>query len=189
MAQKDNTLFYNKSISRYGISAKGVHWNSEYTQYKRFEVLTSFIKNEIKQSSIIDAGCGFGEYYNYLFDNDLKPKSYTGIDCEDQMIKLASKRFLNVDFFVQNVLNDELKMTDYYICSGALSILDKKEIFLFIKKCFNSSKKAFIFNFLKNDSLTKIQVEDVLNYCKTLTNNIEKKENYLENDISFILRK
>ena len=29
-------------------------------QYKRFEVLTSFINEEIKHSTIVDAGCGFG---------------------------------------------------------------------------------------------------------------------------------
>ena len=63
---EENKKFYKKSIEKYGISAKGVHWNSSYTQYKRFEVLTKFIKEEIGSSSIIDAGCGFAEYYNYL---------------------------------------------------------------------------------------------------------------------------
>ena len=76
MAQKDNNEFYKKSIKRHGISAQGVHWNSDFSQYKRFEILSDFIRKDIKESSIIDAGCGFGEYYNYLFDNNLKPKSY-----------------------------------------------------------------------------------------------------------------
>ena len=189
MAQKDNNKFYKESIQRYGISALGVHWNSKYTQYKRFEILTSFIKDKIKQSDIIDAGCGFGEYYNYLFDNNLKPLSYRGIDCEEQMINLASKRFLNTEFYVKNILTEQLEMADYYICSGALNILDKIEIFLFIEKCFNSSSEGFIFNFLKNDPLTKIKVDDILDYCKTLTNNIKTKEKYLENDISIFLKK
>ncbi|PLY10812.1 MAG: class I SAM-dependent methyltransferase [Arcobacter sp.] len=189
MAQKDNTTFYKKSIKKYGISAKGVHWNSEFTQYMRFEILTRFIKKDIKNSSIIDAGCGFGEYYNYLFDNDLKPKSYIGIDCEQEMIKLASKRFLDTNFHIKNILYDELETADYYICSGALNILDKYEIFQFIHKCFNASTKAFIFNFLKDDPLTKVKVKDVLSYCKTLTKNMQIEENYLENDVSIILKK
>ena len=146
MAQKDNALFYKKAIKRYGISAKGVHWNSEFNQYKRFEILTSFIKDSIKNSSIVDAGCGFGEYYNYLFDNDLKPASYLGIDCEEGMVILASKRFLNTQFIIQDILKDELIDADYYICSGAMNILNKEEIFIFIEKCFAASNKAFIFN-------------------------------------------
>ena len=115
MAKKDNHLFYKLSIEKYGISAKGVQWNSEYSQYKRFEILTSFIQNEIKKSTIVDAGCGFGEYYNYLFDNNLKPKLYLGIDCEKEMIHFAAKRFLNVNFYVKDVLKDEICISDCYI--------------------------------------------------------------------------
>jgi SAM-dependent methyltransferase len=189
MAKKDNTKFYETAIKKHGISAQGVHWNSEFSQYKRFEILTSFIENSIKQSSVIDAGCGFGEYYSYLFDNNLKPKSYLGIDCEKQMIDLASKRFLNIKFEIQNILKDSLYKADYYICSGAMNILEKEEVFIFIKKCFEASNKAFIFNFLKNDSLTDIKSSEIINYCKTLSKNMHIKEDYLSNDFSILLKK
>ncbi len=189
MTKNINNLFYSKSIKKYGISAKGVHWNSEFSQYKRFEILTSFIKDSIKESSIIDAGCGFGEYYNYLFDNNLKPKSYLGIDCEEQMIVLASKRFLNTKFLIQDILEDELIEADYYICSGAMNILKKEEVFIFIEKCFNASYKGFIFNFLKNDSLTTIKSSDIINFCSKLSKKILIKENYLNNDFSIHLKK
>lgn len=186
---KKNNEFYTPTIKKYGISAKGVHWNSKYSQYKRFEILTNFIGNEIRKSNIIDAGCGFAEYYNYLFDNDLKPKSYIGIDCEEKMITLASKRFLNTSFYIKNIIEDELLFADYYICSGAMNILKKDEIFIFIKKCFEASKVGFVFNFLKNDSLTNVNFLDILNYSKSLSKKIEIKENYLENDISIFIKK
>ncbi len=189
MAKKDNHAFYKSVIKKYGISAKGVHWNSQFTQYKRFEVLTNFIKSEIHNSVIVDAGCGFGEYYNYLFDNNLKPKSYIGIDCEEEMIDLASKRFLNTKFYVKDILEDELFIADYYICSGAMNILSKEEIFVFVKKCFNASNIGFVFNFLKNDPLTKVNFLDILNYSKSLSNNIKIEENYLENDISVFIKR
>ena len=186
---KKNNEFYTPTIKKYGISAKGVHWNSKYSQYKRFEILTNFIGNEIRKSNIIDAGCGFAEYYNYLFDNDLKPKSYIGIDCEEKMITLASKRFLNTNFYIKNIIEDELLFADYYICSGAMNILKKDEIFIFIKKCFEASEVGFVFNFLKNDSLTNVNFLDILNYSKSLSKKIEIKENYLENDISIFIKK
>ena len=189
MAQKDNNEFYKKSIKKHGISAQGVHWNSDFSQYKRFEILSDFIRKDIKESSIIDAGCGFGEYYNYLFDNNLKPKSYLGIDCEDQMISLASRRFLNTSFEKQDILKDKLNFADYYICSGAMNILERDEIFIFIRKCFEASNKAFVFNFLKNDSLTNVKSFDIIGYCKTLSANMEIKENYLSNDFSIYLKK
>jgi len=189
LAQKDNQKFYQKSIKKYGISAQGVHWNSTNTQYIRFEVLTSFIKKEIISSSIVDAGCGFGEYYNYLYDNKLKPESYIGIDCESDMIKLASKRFLDTSFFLKNILEDNLFIADYYICSGAMNILKKEEMFIFIKRCFNISNYGFIFNFLKSDSFNKVSLDEILEYCKTLTKNIQINDDYLDNDISIYLKK
>jgi 2-polyprenyl-3-methyl-5-hydroxy-6-metoxy-1,4-benzoquinol methylase len=189
MVKKDNTKFYEKAIKKYGISAQGVHWNSEFSQYKRFEILTSFIEDNIKEASIIDAGCGFGEYYSYLFDNNLKPKSYLGIDCEKQMIDLASKRFLNTKFEIQDILKDSLYESDYYICSGAMNILEREEVFVFIKKCFMASNKAFIFNFLKNDSLTNVKSSEIIDYCLTLSKKIQIKEDYLSNDFSIHLKK
>lgn len=189
MAQKDNQYFYQKSIKKYGISAKGVHWNSQYSQYIRFEILSSFIKDKITTSSIIDAGCGFGEFYNYLFDNNLKPESYIGVDCEIDMIELASKRFLNTEFYLQNIIEDKLFIADFYICSGAMNILEKKELFIFIKKCFEISNYGFIFNILKNDSFNKVSLTQVLEYCKTLSTQIEIKDNYLDNDISIYIKK
>ena len=50
----------------------------------------------------------FPSPFFYLFDNNLKPKLYLGIDCEKEMINFASKRFLNVDFYMKDILIDEL---------------------------------------------------------------------------------
>ena len=126
---------------------------------------------------------------SYLFDKTLKPKSYLGIDCEKQMIDLASKRFLNAKFEIQDILKDSLYKADYYICSGAMNILERDEIFIFIRKCFEASNNAFVFNFLKNDSLTNVKSFDIIGYCKTLSANMEIKENYLSNDFSIYLKK
>jgi ubiquinone/menaquinone biosynthesis C-methylase UbiE len=186
---KNNTQFYRRVIKKYGISARGVHWNCQESQYIRFEILTKFIKDDMKDSVIVDAGCGFGEYYNYLYDNHLKPEKYIGIDCEEEMINAASKRFLNTKFVLKNILEDKLPAADYYICSGAMNTLDEKEVLSFIKRSYKTSKKGFIFNFLKEDLLSNVSMNTVLTFCKTICSNINIKDNYLENDISIFLKK
>ena len=186
---KNNTQFYKRVIKKYGISARGVHWNSEESQYLRFEILSQFIENDMKNSSVVDAGCGFGEYYNYLFDNDLKPKDYIGIDCEEEMINMASKRFVNTKFVLKNILEDKLPLADYYICSGAMNILEEKEVLTFIKRAYKASTKGFIFNFLKDDPLSSVPLNIVLAFCKSICAQIKIKDDYLENDISIYLKK
>lgn len=94
MKKVDNKKFYKKAYEKYGISAKGVHWSSKSRQYIRFEVLTSFIKDQLKDSSLIDVGCGYGEYLNYLKNENKAFKSYLGIDCEGFMINICQKDFL-----------------------------------------------------------------------------------------------
>lgn len=189
MAQKQNKKFYEKSVHEYGISAQGVHWNSIFTQYKRFEILSQFIIEDIAHSSIIDAGCGMGEYYNYLMTENLNPKSYLGIDCEESMINISKKRYPKAHFKVKNVLTDPLILADYYVCSGAMNILAKEEFFLFIKNCYDHCNKGFVFNFLKKDRYTDLSKEEIIRFCKTLTSTIQTRDDYLENDYSVFLQK
>jgi len=184
-----NKEFYHNSIKEFGISAQGVHWNSKYTQYKRFEILTKLIKKHIKSSSIIDVGCGFGEYYNYLLNNNRLPNKYIGIDCEEDMVTISKKRFPSQEFIVQNILEDKLLTADYYIASGTLNILTYEQIDIFIKNCFKNSNKGFLFNFLKNLTFNKIKKYEIIDICKKYTDNIITKENYLENDFTIFMVK
>ena len=184
-----NRDFYKKSIDEFGVSAQGVHWNSKYNQYKRFEIITKLIKKDIKTSDIVDVGCGFGEYYNYLDVNNRVPKSFVGIDCEKKMIQVSKKRFPNLKFFHKDVLHDELEIADYYIASGALNILTISEVELFIDRCFHSCTKGFVFNFLKDITFSNITKEQILNICTQITQDIKIKENYLDNDFTIFMVK
>ncbi|MEA2019058.1 MAG: class I SAM-dependent methyltransferase [Campylobacterota bacterium] len=184
-----NKKFYEQSIKEFGISAKGVHWNSKYTQYKRFEVITKFIKKDIKISSIIDVGCGFGEYYTYLENNHKVPKNFIGLDCEQDMVNISKKRFPFLEFHKKDILIDELIEADYYTCSGALNILSLEEIDIFIQKCFAVSKKGFIFNFLKNLTFNNIKQWEIIDIANQYTQNIKLKENYLDNDFTVFMIK
>jgi len=189
LSQSHNQKFYEESIDTYGISAQGVHWNSEFSQYKRFEILTEFIREDIHNSTLIDVGCGMAEYYNYLMDEELKPKDYIGIDCEQKMIDIAAKRYPKVNFILKNVLENELPIADYYICSGAMNILEVNEFYLFILNCYEKCDKGFVFNFLKKDSYTKVYKEEILTLCHKISNNVKSKDNYLDNDFSIFISK
>lgn len=185
----DNNKFYTKSIKEFGVSAQGVHWNNKYTQYKRFEIITKLIKKDIKSSTVVDVGCGFAEYYNYLLNNNRAPNKFIGVDSVDQMITISKKRFPNQEFYKQNILYDELIDADYYVSSGALNILNLEEINIFIKRCFEHSSKGFVFNFLKNLTFNHIKQYEIEEICKTYTDKIILKENYLDNDFTIFMVK
>ncbi|XPV68432.1 MAG: methyltransferase [Halarcobacter sp.] len=189
MKKVDNKKFYKKAYEKYGISAKGVHWSSKSRQYIRFEVLTSFIKDQLKDSSLIDVGCGYGEYLNYLKNENKAFKSYLGIDCEGFMINICQKRFSREFFRKVDVLEDEIPQADYLICSGALNILVKDDFKRAIENCYKASKKGFIFNFLREDSFNLISKNEVQNLCKKLSSDFYIKDDYLENDCTIFIKK
>ncbi len=189
MAVFNNTQFYRDSILKHGISPKGVHWRSQTTQNKRFEILLEFIKDEINTSSIIDAGCGFGDFIKYFSSKNLYPKNYIGIDKEKFFIQIASTLYPNTNFKQIDILKDPLIEADYYICSGAMNILDLDEMQIFIKKCFSSSNKGFVFNFLVNTTFNGVEKEEILSFCESLNAKVFTKENYLNNDFSIFLSK
>lgn len=189
MKKIDNKQFYKKAYERYGTSSKGVHWGSKSRQYLRFEILTNFIKKNLESSSIIDVGCGFGDYLSYLYDNQIKIESYLGIDCEGFMINLCKKKYSQYQFKRIDILKNNIPNYDYLICSGALNILDEVEFFKAIENCFKASKKGFAFNFLIKDSFNKVNKEKILEFCKNLTVTIHVKDNYLSNDCTIFLEK
>ena len=194
MPKVDNFSFYNKSLLEYGPTSKGVRWNSKDSQYTRFDIITKYIKN-IQDYTIGDAGCGVGEYYIYLKNNNKIPKKYIGLDIQEQMISLALNR-VNADFYIKDIVNDNnLPIVDYYISSGALNILTKQESYKFIKNIYNNSTKGIIFNMLKREGISESKVFntfdifEALSFCKTLSNNIQYKDGYLDNDFTIFIRK
>jgi ubiquinone/menaquinone biosynthesis C-methylase UbiE len=194
MPKIDNSKFYNLAIQKNGLTSKGVHWNSKYSQYIRFEIIKDFI-TDIQNQSIVDAGCGFGDFYLFLNKKVSLPKNYIGLDCEEQMVQIATQRTKKVIMKKNIITNTDLPKADYYVCSGAMNILTSDETQKFIKNCFNSSQKGFIFNLLSisdnmNEKVYNHQnPKEILEYCKQFNKNNILKEYYLPNDFTVFMNK
>ena len=184
-----NNEFYTESIKEFGISAQGVRWNNKHSQYKRFEAITKRIKKHISISTVVDVGCGFGEYYEYLKTNKKLPLKYIGIDCEQDMVNISQKRFQNEEFHLIDVLNDDLIYGDYLISSGALNILSFEEMEIFISKCYLHSNKGFIFNALKTLTFNGVKQYEVIDMCKKYSDTVSVYDGYLENDFTILMLK
>lgn len=186
MPRINSEKFYSASIEQYGTSAKGVHWISKETQDIRFEVILSMLPNYI--SSIVDAGCGFGDFYHYMSQHKTTCDNYIGIDSHFMMQKISLEK-TSQKILLANVLKDPLPKSDYYICSGAMNILNNFETHLFIRNCFEHTSKAFVFNILHGDKQSNtynyITTKQIQEIAKNLNvKKIEMRDDYLQNDIT-----
>jgi len=188
MPRIDNEKFYTSAIELYGTTAQGVNWHSKRTQELRFDMILELLPKNLKDFSIVDAGCGFGDLYLYMLKKKKEPKEYIGIDTVVDMYSIASEQ-TGKEIIIADITKDSLPSSDYYVCSGAMNVLNEFETHLFIQNCFSTCRDGFVFNILhgEKDSETYnyLTKDEILNIASSLhVEHVEFKEDYLSNDIT-----
>ncbi len=108
---------YQKLYQTHGNAPGAVQWADVETQYKRFEIL-SRVTNSL--SSIIDLGCGLGEYYKYLKLNNHKGR-YLGVDIVPEFVRQCEtlcEDDVNASVTLANDGKGLPRGYDYVIASG-----------------------------------------------------------------------
>jgi len=188
MPRIDNEKFYTSAIELYGTSAKGVNWHSKRTQELRFDIILTLLPKNLQNHTIVDAGCGFGDLYLYMLKKKKEPKEYIGIDTLVDMYSIASEK-TGKEIIIADITKDKLPCADYYICSGAMNVLNEFETHLFIQNCFSTCREGFVFNILYGESESEtynyLTKDEILNIANSLhVERVEFKEDYLSNDIT-----
>jgi SAM-dependent methyltransferase len=191
MPRIDNDTFYKNALKKYGRSAKGLNWHDDYSQIKRFEVLHEMIKEDLKEGdSLIDAGCGFGDFYHFI--NPLCKIRYRGYEIVEENIAIA-KEHTKQKIEHKDILKDPLEKADFYIASGSMNILSRFETYLFIERCFEQSQKGFAFNLLygkdRSKSFNYFLPQEIKHFCKKFDCEIKTRTGYLPHDFTVYLKK
>lgn len=191
MPRINNDTFYKSALKKYGANAKGLNWHDDYSQIKRFEVIHELIMTDIQKGDImIDAGCGFGDFYTYISDyHDIE---YIGYDIVEENVSIAKER-TNQTIMIKDILNEPLEMADFYIASGSMNILSRFETFLFIERCFMQSKKGFVFNlpYGKDESknFNYFLPQEIKHFAKKFDCEVIMTSGYLPHDFTIYLKK
>ncbi|ABB43445.1 hypothetical protein Suden_0164 [Sulfurimonas denitrificans DSM 1251] len=193
MPKIDNKTFYSSAIEMYGITAKGVNWHSKESQNLRFEIILEMLPEVMSDFSVADAGCGFGDLYLYMQKKRRVPKEYIGIDTLVDMYSIASER-TGCEIVVADICKDSLPSADFYICSGAMNVLNDFETHLFMQNCFRTCRVGFLFNVLYGDKrsetynyLTKTKIDKIaadLGVAEVIF-----RDDYLQDDVTVMFKK
>jgi SAM-dependent methyltransferase len=188
MPRIDNEKFYTSAIDLHGVSAKGVNWNSKESQNLRFEMILEMLPKDLSSQTIADAGCGFGDFYLYAKKKKHLIKKYIGIDSVLDMYSIASKR-TGCEIVLADISKDKIPSASYYICSGAMNVLNAFETHLFMRNCYEASEIGFIFNILhgnkKSQTYNYLTTSQITNIASNIgVTNIKIKDDYMKNDIT-----
>jgi len=153
---KETIERYNNRLKKFGPEVRTLGWNTEYNQQKRFESATSLIN--LKGKSIVDIGCGFGDFLKFIKERKIKTSSFRGIDINEDLLKVARKRYPGIIFENRNILIDlpKKKVADIGFALGVLNFNLKnkpnnyKYAVEFIKSAFTLCKEALVVDMLSN---------------------------------------
>lgn len=164
--EQDNPTYldpYRKAIARHGAGFAATLWGSREAQHLRFDVMIDLAGFE--QCTILDIGCGDGDFAAHLLQRKVPFKRYVGIDAIEEMIERARQRNLDrAEFHAGDVLsmneggtdgdNDADPLQAYeadYICfSGTLNTMDEQVARQLLERAFAAAAQGIVFNFLSD---------------------------------------
>lgn len=200
-SDKKIKMFFEGLHNEFGDTPKAFDWGCKESQYLRFGILTSQLPVSHNESfSLLDVGCGFGDMYQYLRQNNYNV-DYTGIDITPSFIKTATKRFPGINFRVEDFLEKEYKNDyDFVVCSGTLNYLipnAREWINLMIYGMVKAVKSGVSFNMTstytdkeyKNDHTYYADPAEIFKFCKTLVKPVSLLHHYAPNDFTIIMNK
>jgi len=145
--------YYQNLYKVHGYSPDALGW-PKGKQFLRFHQLTSSF--DLENSSVLDVGCGFGDFINYLRLSNISNCDYTGVDVVEEFIEKAKQ--LHTDdqakFLHSDLLDADLDGGfDYAFASGTFNMqmdgVDGYEnISKNMKKMFEMCTKAISIDFI-----------------------------------------
>lgn len=114
--------WYEDKVRTFGYDHRGLGFRSRSSQEKRFEALRSL--GDFDGRRLLDVGCGFGDFLQFLRDRGIHPE-YTGLDICEPMVSRCRERFVGMGakFVAADVLDHEpTDSYDFVVASGIFGL-------------------------------------------------------------------
>jgi len=181
---------YERRYNQYGISPLTLGWKDRKSQWLRFKILYEV---GIKEGdSILDVGCGFGDFLLYLKEQGIKNIKYEGWDIVPSLIKEAERMHKgseNVVFKLRSIFQGPFQEEkfDWVVASGILNARIKNNIGK-MKRLINimlrMSRKGISINMLTNyvdfmrDDLFYYSPEEMFAFGKSIVKRVSLRHDY-----------
>ena len=192
-----STAIYNASARNSADNYQAAHWGSPLSQTRRFAILAEGWGGRLFcNASVLDVGCGSGDFCRYLEAAGLSPAQYLGIDLSSEMIARAKGQSPSLDFREWNILEQDIGVFDIVVASGIFTFLDGKReerMRQLISAMYTACRKALFFNSLSSWSTEQAQGEfyanplDACAFCHTLTPWLVMRHDYHPGDFTIYM--
>lgn len=188
--------FFWKNLMIHGDRPEAVRWTPE-GQIRHYKALLDI--GDIRNSKILDFGCGKGDFYHFLKLNNI-PVEYHGYDINENLIEFAKRKYPEVDFRVfdidKDILSDDF---DYIFLCGVFNLkVNGIDGFIkdILKRLFIQCRFALAFNALsfyepkKDFELNYIKPEDIFSFAiKELSPYVSLRHDRIKYDFTVFVYK
>ena len=190
--------FFNKLVEKHGYSPKSLAYSGEKSQKIKFNIVTEVGIED--NCSVLDVGCGFGDYFNYLKQRGIKNIKYCGIDISNKIVDFAKEKNSLANVIQGNVLDlsDDEKY-DYVISLGFNCVKtgsNWETLTQVLDKMWKLSKKGIAYNAVSTFSETSprkiyfVSPAKVIDYIMTnLTYKVVFRHDYMPHDFTIFAYK
>ena len=120
LGKKELIDFYNRHLKDFGDSPQAVRWTPE-GQSRRYEILLSSA-GDFSGKSVLDFGCGKGDFYGFLKDHGITV-DYFGLDINEDLISLAESKYPEAEFAAIDIDESALnRKFDVVIICGVFNL-------------------------------------------------------------------
>ena len=167
-------------------------------QLLRFRVISEV--GDLSNKSILDVGCGLGEFYYFCRNNGTIFKKYFGIDLNPKVVKQASEYFPELNILHMDVMENNFNSNKFdYVIASLLFCFETENwderMQSLIKEMFRISKIGVAMNFLRwrkegrNSQSHYVKYDNIIKIIECHTNSYTIRANYKKNDFTVYMYK
>ena len=187
---------YNQLFKKHGYSHKSLGWGKK-RHFFRYEILISDF--ELANKSILDFGCGFGDFFEYLKSKKICDVKYEGIDINENFIRQGKKKYKDAKLYHHDPFQDGLISKYDYIVSSGVHNTKITDNLKFVEQTFDLfdkySKYGFAMNFLSNtgdffeQELFYADPSSILNIAMKYSKKVILKHDYMPFEFTIVVFK
>ena len=151
---------YDHCFKTHGANHLGVDWPNYEDTLLRYNIMYELMifnnENTIRNSNLLDFGCGFGGLLQWMKDQNIDIPKYSGLDINKDFCNYCKETYQDLDFYNLDVLiNPSIPNFDYIVCNGTFTEkreLSQNEMMDFftsvIKTLWHKTNKGIAFNLM-----------------------------------------
>jgi SAM-dependent methyltransferase len=143
---------YNIRLAEYGDDIRTLASGTEERRRMRYKVLSGVGLSS--RCSVLDIGCGFGDFYGYLCEQGIQVQ-YVGYDINPKLIEIGRIKYPTVEFEVKDFQIEPFPGFDFIVSSSSFNLrLSGQDNYQFIeeilKLCYAHARCGVAIDFLSS---------------------------------------